>query len=82
MTTADRDDTLALFSASRDIDLRETADFCRRAEAMVIVDHYKDGDAHWLAPFECDPAAQDCRLIEYDDAPVLYTDDPNVERVA
>ena len=25
---------------------------------------------------------QGCRLIEYDDAPVLYTDNPNVERVS
>lgn len=35
-----------------------------------------------LTPFEREPAAQGCRLMEYDGAPVLYTDDPNVERVS
>ena len=49
---------------------------------LILIDHYVVDDVHWLAPWDCDERAQDCTLIERDDAPVLYTDDPNVRRIS
>lgn len=47
-------------------------------EALVIADHYKGDDWQGVGLFNCDPMAQDCRLMEPSEYPEAYGSTPNV----